>query len=428
MLAFIPPTVLSPLISLLIFIVGHGLLSTLLTLRLNAEGVAAGWIGLVSSAYFAGLVIGAFVNVRLIRRIGHIRAYAAYASLLAVLALCHGLLVDPAIWSGLRLLGGFATGGLFVVIESWMLVSSSPATRGRLLAVYMILLYGGLAAGQWLLRYIDPLQLSPFALAAISASLSVLPLALTRVPLPQTESGRNISLLALARLTPSAVGSCFASGLILGGVYGLLPLYFAANGRALAAVANLMALVILGGMLLQYPLGRLSDRVDRRRILAALGIGLLLLSLLMLLASQLPWSTLRATTIFLFGGLAFSLYPISLSQACDELTPEQMVSANQGMLLAYSLGSMTGPLLASQAMQYTSAAALFVYFAVCGGALALFLFWRQKQRQPVPTDSQQDYLPMAPNTPLAGELDPRTPDSDTVTAPQEDDAEAAGTH
>ena len=420
MLAFIPPTVLSPLLSLLIFIIGHGLLSTLLTLRLNAEGVAAGWIGLVSSAYFAGLVIGAFVNVRLIRRIGHIRAYAAYASLLAVLALCHGLMVDPTIWSGLRLLGGFATGGLFVVIESWMLVSSSQATRGRLLAVYMILLYGGLAAGQWLLRFIDPLQLSPFALVAISASLSVLPLALTRVPLPQTEAGHSISLLSLTRLTPSAVGSCFASGLILGGIYGLLPLYFAANGRALAAVANLMALVILGGMLLQYPLGRLSDRVDRRRILAALGVGLLLLSATMLVASQLPWSWLRAGTIFLFGGLAFSLYPISLSQACDELTPAQMVSANQGMLLAYSLGSMIGPLLASQAMQNTAPAALFAYFACCGGALALFLLWRQKQRSPVPNDNQQSYMPMAPNTPLGAELDPRTPDS-VVAKPAQDE-------
>jgi len=411
MLAFIPPTVLSPLLSLFIFIVGHGLLSTLLTLRLNAEGAAAGWIGLVSSAYFAGLVLGAFVNVRLIRRIGHIRAYAAYASLLAVLALCHGLMVDPLLWSGLRLVGGFATGGLFVVIESWMLVSGSAATRGRLMACYMILLYGGLAAGQWLLRFIDPLLLSPFALAAISASLSVLPLALTRVPLPQTEAARHISLLTLARLTPAAVGSCVASGLVLGGIYGLLPLFFAANGRSLEAVANLMALVILGGMVLQYPLGRLSDRFDRRRILAWLGLGLLLFSITMLIASQLPWSWLRAGTIFLFGGLASSLYPISLSQACDELTPEQMVSANQGMLLAYSLGSMTGPLLASQAMQNTGPQALFAYFALCGGLLTLFLLWRQRQRLPVPIDAHQSYTPMPPNTPLSGELDPRTPDT-----------------
>ena len=251
----------------------------------------------------------------------------------------------------------------------------------------------------------------PIALAAISASLSVLPLALTRVPLPQTGAASHIGLLTLARLTPAAVGSCVASGLVLGGIYGLLPLFFAASGRDLGAVANLMALVILGGMLLQYPLGRLSDRFDRRRILAGLGLGLLLLSIVMLIASQLPWSWLRAGTIFLFGGLAFSLYPISLSQACDELTPEQMVSANQGMLLAYSLGSMTGPLLASQAMQRTGPAALFAYFAVCGGALALFLFWRQRQRTPVPADAQQSYAPMASNTPLGAELDPRTPDT-----------------
>lgn len=420
MLAFIPPTVLSPLLGLLIFIVGHGLLSTLLSLRLNAEGVAAGWIGLVSSAYFAGLVLGAFVNVRLIRRIGHIRAYAAYASLLAVLALCHGMMVDPAVWSGLRLVGGFATGGLFVVIESWMLVSSSPATRGRLMAVYMILLYGGLAAGQWLLHFIDPLQLSPFALVAISASLSVLPLALTRVPLPQTGTARHIGLITLARLTPSAVGSCVASGLVLGGIYGLLPLFFAASGRELGAVANLMALVILGGMLLQYPLGRLSDRFDRRRILAGLGMGLLIFSVAMLIASQLPWGELRAALIFLFGGLAFSLYPISLSQACDELTPEQMVSANQGMLLAYSLGSMIGPLLASQAMQYSRPEALFIYFALCGGGLFLFLLWRQKTRSAVPLADHQSYMPMPPNTPLGGELDPRTPESERLT-PAEDD-------
>ena len=239
----------------------------------------------------------------------------------------------------------------------------------------------------------------------------MLPLALTRVPLPQTEAARHISLLTLARLTPAAVGSCVASGLVLGGVYGLLPLFFAANGRSLEAVANLMALVILGGMVLQYPLGRLSDRFDRRRILAWLGLGLLLFSITMLIASQLPWSWLRAGAIFLFGGLAFSLYPISLSQACDELTPEQMVSANQGMLLAYSLGSMTGPLLASQAMQRIGPQALFAYFALCGGLLTLYLFWRQRQRSPVPIDAHQSYTPMAPNTPLAAELDPRTSDA-----------------
>lgn len=414
MLAFVPPTVLAPLLSLLLFIIGHGLLSTLLTLRLSAEGVSAGWIGLVSTAYFAGLVLGSFVNARLIGRVGHIRAYAAYASLLAALALWHGLLVDPLAWSLLRLLGGFATGGLFVVIESWMLVSSSPATRGRLMALYMILLYGGLAGGQWLLRYIDPQALSPFALVAISASLSVIPLALTRVGMPQTETYRPLGFFTLWRLTPAGMGSSLASGLLLGALYGLLPLFFTRQGLPLEQVANQMALVILGGVCLQYPLGRLSDRVDRRRILALVGGGLAVLSLILLLLSQLVLPAVQAGLIFLFGGLAFSLYPISLSHACDELTPEQMLSANQGMLLSYSLGSTAGPLLASQSMARLGSSSLFGYFALCAGGLALYLVWRQKMRSAVPLAEHQSYMPIPPNTPLAADLDPRIPTESTL--------------
>lgn len=419
MLAFVPPTVISPLLSLLLFIIGHGLLSTLLTLRLHAEGVSAGWIGLVSTAYFAGLVLGSFANARLISRVGHIRAYAAYASLLAVLSLWHGLMVDPLTWSLLRLLGGFATGGLFVVIESWMLVSSSPATRGRLMALYMILLYGGLAGGQWLLRYIDPAQLSPFALSAMSASVSVLPLALTRVGMPQTETPRSLSVLTLLRLTPAGMVSCMVSGLLLGGIYGLLPLFFTRQGLALNQVANQMTLVILGGVCLQYPLGRLSDRFDRRRILALLGVAVAMLSLTILLLSHLAQPQMQAGLIFLFGGLAFSIYPISMSHACDELTPEQMVSATQGMLLSYSLGSTIGPLLASQAMTHVGPNGLFGFFALCAGGLTLYLVWRQKVRSAVPMDEHQSYVPVPLNTPLVGDLDPRVP-TESVLDDQED--------
>lgn len=155
---------LSPLASLVIFILGHGMFNTLLTVRLSAEQVSVQAIGLVSAAYFGGLVLGAFVNACLIIRVGHIRAYAAYASLLCFLFLLHGMVVEPVSWAALRLVGGFATGGLFVVLESWMLVSSSPANRGRLMSLYMILLYGSLAMGQLVLKWVDPMVLTPFAL------------------------------------------------------------------------------------------------------------------------------------------------------------------------------------------------------------------------------------------------------------------------
>ncbi|MFM4962958.1 MFS transporter [Aeromonas bivalvium] len=399
--------VVSPLMSLVIFILGHGLMSTLLTVRLSAEQVDAQAIGLVSGTYFAGLVLGSFVNARLIVRVGHIRAYAAYASLICTLILLHGLVVDPWVWAGLRLLGGFATGGLFVVLESWMLVSSTPRDRGKLMSLYMILLYGALAAGQLLLKVIDPMVLAPFALCAMAASLSVIPLALSRVAMPTMIQPQQVGFLELFRLTPAGMWSSLSSGLILGAIYGLLPLYFTDNGYGLERVANMMAVVILGGMCLQYPIGRVSDRLDRRLVIGLLSALLALVSLLMVIlpAPQPDW--LMTGLIFLFGGLAFSIYPLSLSHACDELKPDQVLGANQGLLLAYSLGAMVGPVLAPSAIQLFGPQGLFAYFCLCGALLTLFLVWRQRVRAPVPLAEHQQFIPVPPNTPMTAELEPR---------------------
>jgi MFS family permease len=399
--------VISPLISLVIFILGHGLMSTLLTVRLSAEQVDAQAIGLVSGAYFAGLVLGSFANARLIIRVGHIRAYAAYASLICTLTILHGLIVDPWVWAGLRLLGGFATGGLFVVLESWMLVSSTPANRGKLMSLYMILLYGALAAGQLLLKVIDPMMLVPFALCAMAASLSVIPLALSRVAMPAMIQPQKVGFLELFRLTPAGMWSSMTSGLILGAIYGLLPLFFTDSGYPIERVANMMAVVILGGMCLQYPIGRISDRFDRRLIIGVLAALLSVIALLMVIlpAPQPQW--LMTGLIFLFGGLAFSIYPLSLSHACDELKPDQVLSANQGLLLAYSLGAMIGPVLAPTAIHLFGPQGLFAYFCLCGALLTLFLIWRQRVRAPVPLAEHQQFMPVPPNTPMSAELEPR---------------------
>lgn len=398
---------LSPLTSLVIFILGHGLFNTLLTVRLSAEQVSAQAIGLVSAAYFGGLVLGTFINARLIIRVGHIRAYAAYASLLCFLFLLHGMVVEPVTWAALRLIGGFATGGLFVVLESWMLVSSTPANRGRLMSLYMILLYGSLALGQLLLKQVDPMVLTPFALCAMAATLSVVPLALSRVATPAMVAPQPVGVVELVRLTPAGMGSSFTSGLILGAIYGLLPLYFTDSGASLSQVADMMALVILGGMCLQYPIGRASDRYDRRLVILLLCTLLTLIALLMLLPG--PWrEPIEGTLVFLLGGMAFSIYPLSLSHACDELRPDQVLGANQGLLLAYSLGAMTGPLLAPFTMATFGPQGLFVYFALCGLLLSAYLGWRRRKRAPIPLTEHQVFIPVPPNTPMTAELEPRT--------------------
>lgn len=398
----------SPLTSLVVFILGHGLFNTLLTVRLSAEQVSAQAIGLVSAAYFGGLVLGAFVNARLIIRVGHIRAYAAYASLLCFLFLLHGMVVDPIAWTVLRLVGGFATGGIFVVLESWMLVSSTPANRGRLMSLYMILLYGSLAMGQQLLKWVDPMALTPFALCAMAATLSVVPLALSRVSTPAMVAPQRVGVRELVRLTPAGMGSSFTSGLVLGAIYGLLPLYFTDSGATLSRVADMMALVILGGMCLQYPIGRMSDRHDRRLVILLLCSALTLLALMMVLLPGAWRAPIEGGLIFLLGGMAFSIYPLSLSHACDELRPDQVLGANQGLLLAYSLGAMIGPLLAPSVMGLFGPQGLFVYFALCGLLLAGYLGWRRRQRAPIPLAEHQVFMPVPPNTPMTAELEPRT--------------------
>ncbi|MBZ6064619.1 MFS transporter [Aeromonas schubertii] len=399
---------LSPLTSLVIFILGHGMFNTLLTVRLSAEGVSPEAIGLVSAAYFGGLVLGAFVNARLIIRVGHIRAYAAYASLLCFLFLLHGMVVEPLSWTVMRLIGGFATGGLFVVLESWMLVSSTPANRGRLMSLYMILLYGSLAMGQLLLKWVDPLALTPFALCAMAATLSVVPLALSRVAMPAMVAPQPVGVRELVRLTPAGMGSSFTSGLLLGAIYGLMPLYFTDSGASLPRVAEMMALVILGGMCLQYPIGRVSDRYDRRLVILLLCCVLTLLALLMVLLPESWREPMAGGLVFLLGGMAFSIYPLSLSHACDELHPDQVLGANQGLLLSYSLGAMIGPLLAPLLIRSLGPQGLFIYFALCGALLAAYLSWRKRQRQPIPLDEHQVFIPVPPNTPMTAELEPRT--------------------
>lgn len=289
-----------------------------------------------------------------------------------------------------------------------MLVSSTPANRGRLMSLYMILLYGSLALGQLLLKQVDPMVLTPFALCAMAATLSVVPLALSRVATPAMVAPQPVGMLELVRLTPAGMGSSFTSGLILGAIYGLLPLYFTDSGASLSQVADMMALVILGGMCLQYPIGRASDRYDRRLVILLLCALLTLIALWMVLLPE-PWrEPVEGTLVFLLGGMAFSIYPLSLSHACDELRPDQVLGANQGLLLAYSLGAMTGPLLAPFTMATFGPQGLFVYFALCGLLLSAYLGWRRRKRAPIPLTEHQVFIPVPPNTPMTAELEPRT--------------------
>lgn len=393
----------APLTSLFIFMLGNGLFTTLVVVHLHLDGASSMVIGSMTAAYYLGLGCGSFRIERFIVRVGHIRAFAAFASTLAAVSIFQGLVEEISVWLILRFMGGFATAGLFVVIESWLLVQSSINTRGQMLAIYMVSLYAAQALGQFFINLGDPKTLNLFAIAAMLCSLSVIPLAMTYISSPKVDEPSTLSFKKLYQVSASGVIGCFSSGLVLGAIYGLVPLYVSQKTNSSSLVSIIMACTIFGGMALQYPVGRLSDFVERRLVLIIISICSVIFSLAIIILFQYHW--LIFTLFFLFGGMTFTLYPLSISHACDQLDSKDIVAGTQGLLLAYSIGATIGPLIAPEFMTLMGASGLFIYFIVISGAVAIFFAWRKTQRGSMPRE--EHFITMPQTTPIMSELDPR---------------------
>jgi len=386
---------LAPLLGLFILGIGNGFLATLISVRLDAAGESATVIGIVSSAYFIGLALGAMVNDRLLLRIGHIRAYGSFASLVAVTVLLQGLFFDPWAWFALRLIGGWATVGVYLVIESWLLTSGDQKVRGRLLALYMISLYAAGVLGQLLLGVTDAMgTTAPFMVIGLLASLSVLPMAMIPRVSPIMEHAEPLHPLRLITLTPTGVMGSLGSGMVVAAAYTLLPLYLQRIGMTVSQVGQMMAVVIMGAMLLQYPIGRWSDRHDRQIVLIAISVFCVLISAAML---WLPLSTpLLAALLFLLGGGVFALYPVAVSHAADRAPAGALVRMSQGLLLINSIGATISPLLISPVMTAMGDAGLFWAFGSLSLFFVVFFSWRRRVRPaPVPV------APFTATTPMS---------------------------
>ncbi|MHA6160170.1 MFS transporter [Pseudomonas sichuanensis] len=370
---------LAPLLGLFIIALGNGFMSSLTTLRLDAAGESATTIGVVSSAYFIGLTLGAIVNDRLILRIGHIRAYSSFAALIGATILLQGLFYDTTWWSILRLLNGWAAVGVFLVIESWLLLAGDAKIRGRLLALYMIAFYGAGVIAQAALGEISSWgDTAPFMLAGMLATLSVLPIVILPRVSPLLDQVEPLKPRQLLGVAPTGLVGCFGSGVAIAGIYALLPLYLQRVGLDVGEVGEMMAWVILGAMLLQYPVGRWSDRKDRQDVLIALAAMCTVLSLLIVV---LPVDTaLLPALLFLLGGGVFALYPVAVSSAADRAPADALVPMIQGLLLINSLGSAMAPLTISPMMTSYGEVGLFWAFVVINLAMVGFFLWRRGKR------------------------------------------------
>lgn len=398
----------SLLAAIFMMMAGGGFLQTLLSVRLERAGYGALPIGAVATAYFAGLTVGALRVAPIVQRVGHIRAFAAFVSLYSATALVYALYRDPLVWGLLRFVDGLCVAGVFVCLESWLNERADAGTRSGILAAYMICLYLGQAAGQFLLNVSDAKPSLPFIAASILISLSAIPVLLTRIAAPLVEAASPMPLRTLYATSPLGALGAAVTGLMLGAFYGLAAVHVRRLGLDLAATARFMSAVIAGGVALQWPLGRLSDRFDRRRVIVASFAAIALCGVAIAMVGQ--GGALLLVLGALFGGFGFALYPLCVAHTNDHLDPRQRVGATGGLVLLYSIGAALGPGGGAAAMALPGGGGLFWFIATCAGATLAFGLWRQLTTAPVPAAEQRDYQILPRTTPAAAMLDPHAPE------------------
>lgn len=398
-----------------ILVLGNGLLFILLPIRLGVEGISSEATGLVMSAYYAGFVGGSLWGRDLIARVGHIRAFAAFAAVLCAVTLVYSLWFGPVSWTLLRAVNGFCMAGLFATIESWLNERSSNATRGQVLSLYMVTTYSASGVGQLMVNLSDVKELTLYSVAALLLSISLVPVVLTRVAGPDLRGIASLKLRELYRISPLGVVGCFGAGLVSGSFYGMGAIYAQAEKLSVFQVSLFMGAAVFGGLLAQWPIGRLSDRFDRRTVL----LGVLIATALVFAASYFLGisGAAKITSLWLllglpalFGGGMAVIYPIAVAHAFDYVAKERMVAASSGLLLAWSIGATAGPLIASMLMGRLGPAVLLAYLALIAGVLALFVHYRMTRRAALPSREQAAFVPVTTTSAVAGKLDPRAGD------------------
>ena len=391
------------LLAIFMIMAGGGFLTTLVAIRLEQARSSALVIGLATTAYFAGLTVGSIRAPAMIARIGHIRAFAAFVSLFSASSLAYAIHMDGAFWTGLRFVDGFVMSGVFVCLESWLNRQAGPKTRSTILAGYMIVLYSGQAGGQFLLN-LDGISPSlPFMLSAILLSLAVLPVALTRMDQPVVETLAPFSPRRLYEASPLGMVGTIATGVMLGAFYALGAVFVRRSGMELSQVALFTSVAIGGGVALQWPLGYLSDRMDRRKVIIGCFAAVVALSAGMFMVAGNPPATIALGS--LFGGFTFALYPLCVAHSNDHLEEDERVGASGGLVLAYSVGALVGPLLGSVGMMAAGPGGLFVAIGAISALAVLFGLWRLARRAPVPTIEQQSFRTLPRTTPMAAVLE-----------------------
>ncbi|MFA6264372.1 MAG: MFS transporter [Pseudolabrys sp.] len=402
---------LRPIASLLLgigfLLAGNGLLFTLLPLRGVTEHFSAFGLGLIGSSYYMGFVAGCVLAPYAILSAGHIRAFAALVALAVTVALAYSLAPNIYAWVALRVINGFCLAGIYLVIESWLNSRTTNDTRGLVMSAYVMVNFGAFTVGQMLVMLYPIEQSGNFMIVAILGSLAIIPVALTRSAQPAPITIVRFRPVQLYRAAPVGLIASFMVGAANGAFWGLGPISAAGSGLNVSHVAMFMSAATLAGALSQWPVGRLSDRVDRRLVLFALLVGASLTGLSLWLSGAS--GTLLIVFGLAFGALALPCYSLAAAHAYDKTPAGETVPTAATVLLANALGAVIGPLLASVVMNALEPRALFLFIAAVQALLAAYVFYRTKVQPSLTADEKVDFE-MTASAPGGTMLTPETPD------------------
>jgi MFS family permease len=383
----------------------HGLQGTLIGVRAVVEGFSFISTGFVIAGYYVGYLTGSIIIPIFLKRVGHIRVFAALASLASIAILLHSVFVEPYMWFFIRIFTGISLAGIYVIMESWLNDKSTNKTRGQILSIYMIITFASLGMGQFLLNLSDPAKVDLFILVSILLSFALLPILLSVTEAPNTTNPKAFSLKELFIISPFGFVGAFFTGLAHSAILGYGAVYAAAKGLGLFEISVFMVIVTSFGALFQWPVGYVSDKIDRRIIL--IGVTLIASGLsLFIVASSYISIIIFFILLAIYAGMSLPMYSLTIAHTNDFLQQDEIIGASSTIAILVGLGAICGPIIASFFMNLIGPDGFFIYLFIVHGLLGLFGLYRLAKRTK-PTDLESQYTPLPRNISAAGmELTP----------------------
>ena len=385
----------------------HGLQGTLIGVRAVLEGFSFISTGLIIAGYYFGFLGGSISIPSFIERVGHIRVFAALASLASIAILLHSIFLDPIVWFLIRMLTGFCIVGIFIIMESWLNNKSTNATRGKLLSFYFIITFSFVGIGQLLLNLSDPEKMNLFIVVSILLSLALLPILLSVSAAPEFSSPKRIGFKELYMISPLGFIGAFITGLSHGAVFGFGAVYAVAKGFDVFNISLFMFIITIFGALFQWPIGSLSDRFDRRILLIGVTLIASVLSIFIVATSYLSLILFFIVVAF-YSGMCLPMYSLVVAHINDFIQPDEIVGVSATVQSIVGIGAIIGPISASLFMNIIGPDGFFVFLFFTHLILGLFGIYRMSKRAK-PDDLESQYVPLPRNISAIGmELNPKT--------------------